>query len=64
MPIEIFDESEFLELAKISQHCRVKRSKDTVKLKLRGNNYLYVLKTSPEKADALMKKVSCEIIEL
>ena len=62
--VEIFDEKEFLDLSKMSEHCRVKRSGDEVKLKLRAKRYLYIFKTSPQNADALVKKIDCEIIEL
>ncbi|MHA1339992.1 MAG: hypothetical protein ACTSRZ_10385 [Promethearchaeota archaeon] len=64
MPIEITDENEFLELSKASKHCRVKRTRDVVKLKLRTKKYLYTYKTNPQNADALIKKINCEIIEL
>ncbi|MBD3353503.1 MAG: hypothetical protein GF364_18615 [Candidatus Lokiarchaeota archaeon] len=64
MPVEIFNEDDFKELSKISEHCRVKRSGDVVKLKLRTKKYLYVYKTSPQNADALINGIDCEIIEL
>jgi large subunit ribosomal protein L38e len=64
LPREIFDESEFLELAEKSIHCRVKRLRDEVKLKLRTKKTLYTYKTSPEEAERLLKSVNCEIIEL
>jgi len=35
MPKEIFDEEKFLEISEFAIHCRVKRVKDVVKLKLR-----------------------------
>ena len=64
MPREIFDEEKFLELAEFAVHCRVKRIKDTVKLKLRTNKTLFTLKTSPESAERLLKQINCEVIEL
>lgn len=64
MPVEIFDQEEFLKLAKNAENCRVKRSGDSVKLKLRTGKYLYVFKTPPQNADDLIKKISCEIIEI
>lgn len=64
MPIEIFDEAKFLELAKKAESCRVKRIGDEVKLKLRTKNYLYIYKTTPAKADVLTKEINIEIIEL
>lgn len=64
MPKEIFDEKKFLELAEFAVHCRVKRVKDTVKLKLRTKKTLFTLKTSPESAENLLKQINCEVIEL
>ena len=64
MPREIFDEEKFLELAEFAVHCRVKRIKDTVKLKLRTKKTLFTLKTSPESAERLLKQINCEVIEL
>ena len=64
MPIEIFEDSEFLEKAIKADSCRVKRSGDVVLLKLRTKRYLYVLKTTPIKADSLIKQINIEIIEL
>ncbi len=64
MPIEITKEDEFLDLAKRAQSCRVKRTGDVVKLKLRTKNTLYVFKTNPEKADILTKRLNIDIIEI
>lgn len=64
MPREIIKEEEFLEISKKAQSCRVKRTGDVVKLKLRTRNTLYVYKTSPEKADMLTKRLSIDIIEI
>jgi hypothetical protein len=64
LPKEIFDEEKFLELSKFAVHCRVKRLKDSVKLKLRTKKHLFTFKTSPTVADRLLKGISCEIIEL
>ena len=64
MPIEIYDEKEFLEIAKRALECRVKRGKDYVKLKLRTKSKLYTFKTTPEKADELLNQIECEIINL
>ena len=64
MPKEIFDEDKFLELADYAVHCRVKRVKETVKLKLRTKKHLYTYKTDPASADRLIKSISCDIIEL
>ena len=64
MPKEIFDDEKFLELAEFAIHCRVKRVKDVVKLKLRTKKVLYTYKTDPTTADRLVRGLSCDIIEL
>ena len=64
LPSEIFDEEKFLELAEFAVHCRVKRIKDVVKLKLRTKKRLYTYKTDPITADRLVRNLSCDIIEL
>ncbi|MHA1149624.1 MAG: hypothetical protein ACTSR8_15420 [Promethearchaeota archaeon] len=64
MPREIFDEEKFIEIAEYAYHCRVKRLKDVVKLKLRTKKILYTFKTDPQNAENLLKNVRCEIIEL
>ncbi|MFX1340798.1 MAG: hypothetical protein ACFFDK_19465 [Promethearchaeota archaeon] len=64
MPKEIFDEEKFLKLAEFAVHCRVKRIKDTVKLKLRTKKTLFTLKTSPESAERLLRQINCQVIEL
>jgi len=64
MPKEIFDEEKFLELAELAIHCRVKRVKDEVKLKLRTKKHLYTYKTDPATADRIVRELSCDIIEL
>ena len=64
MPKEIFDEEKFLELAEFAIHCRAKRVKDVVKLKLRTKKRLYTYKTDPTTADRLVRGLTCDIIEL
>ena len=64
MPREIFDENKFLELSEYAIHCRVKRLKEIVKLKLRTKKILYTYKTDPESAERLLRNISCDIIEL
>lgn len=64
MPREIFDENEFLKVAEHAIHCRVKRLRDTVKLKLRTKKLLYTLKTDTPTAERLLKDIPCDIIEL
>jgi hypothetical protein len=65
MPVEIFSEKEFLEIAKDrATLCRIKKVKDVVKLKLRTPKHLYTFKTTPEKAEALLKEIEIEQVEL
>ena len=64
LPREIFSDQDFLRLAKNAYHCRVKRTKDTVKLKLRTKKILYTYKTDPSTAEQLIKQINCDIIEL
>ncbi|MFW9864545.1 MAG: hypothetical protein ACFFBI_14560 [Promethearchaeota archaeon] len=64
MPREIFDEEKFLELSEFAIHCRVKRLKDLVKLKLRTKKILYTYKTDPVTAERLLRNITCDIIEL
>ncbi|MFO7795951.1 MAG: hypothetical protein R6W84_07340 [Promethearchaeia archaeon] len=64
MPKEITDEDTFLDLSERAIHCRVKRVKDTVKLKLRTTKYLYTYKTDPDSAERLLRNISCDVIEL
>ncbi|MFW9876065.1 MAG: hypothetical protein ACFFG0_23425 [Candidatus Thorarchaeota archaeon] len=64
MPREIFDEERFIELSEFAVHCRVKRLKEEVKLKLRTKKILYTFKTDPLTAERLIRNISCDIIEL
>ena len=64
MPKEIRDITVFLELSNTATECRVKRIKDVVKLKLRTIKYLYTLKVEPESAEAIIKQVKCQVIEI
>jgi len=64
MPREIFDEGKFLEISEFAIHCRVKRIKEVVKLKLRTKKILYTYKTDPTTAERLLRNISCDIIEL
>ena len=64
MPREIFDEDKFMEISEYAIHCRVKRLKDVVKLKLRTKKILYTFKADPMTAERLLRDISCDIIEL
>jgi len=63
MPKEIKDIDKFVELSEKAEYCIVKRLKDSVKLKLRTQRYLYTLKIDPLKADEIIKEIRCEIVE-
>ncbi len=65
MPREISEnETErFIELSKEAAECRVKRTGEVVKLKLRTGRYLYTLKLRPGTAEEIVKKLSCPVIE-
>ena len=64
MPREILDEEKFLEISEYAIHCRVKRLKEIVKLKLRTKKILYTYKTDPTTAERLLRNITCDIIEL
>lgn len=64
MPEEVFDVDRFVRLSEKAEHCRVKRLKEVVKLKLRTPKKLYTLKVNPIKAEEVVKKLRCEIIEV
>ena len=64
MPREIFEEEKFLELSEFAVHCRVKRLKEVVKLKLRTKKILYTFITDPITAERLLRNIPCDIIEL
>lgn len=64
MPEEIYDPDKFVGLSERAEVCRVKRLKDIVKLKLRTPHKLYTLKVEPAKADEILKRIKCEIVEV
>lgn len=64
MPKELKDVNKFIELSSKATECRVKRVKDTVKLKLRTVRYLYTLKVDPQGAEEIIKKIKCQVIEI
>jgi len=64
VPREIYNEEKFIEISEYAIHCRVKRLKDKVKLKLRTKKILYTYKTDPATAERLLRNISCDIIEL
>jgi large subunit ribosomal protein L38e len=64
VPREIVEEEKFIELAEFAVHCRVKRLKDVVKLKLRTKKLLYTYKTDPTTAERILRNITCDVIEL
>lgn len=63
MPKQIHDVEKFLEMTEDAEECRVKRSSDQVKLKLRTTKYLYTLVLEPQKAEEVLSRVKCQIVE-
>lgn len=63
MPKQIYDTDKFLEMTEDAEECRVKRSKDHVKLKLRTRSYLYTLIVEPQKAEEILQQVKCQVVE-
>jgi large subunit ribosomal protein L38e len=64
MPKELKDVDKFIELSSKATECRVKRVKETVKLKLRTIRYLYTLKVDPQGAEEIIKKIKCQVVEI
>jgi len=64
MPAEITNTDDFVGLSETAHECRVKRSKDVVKLKLRTPSQLYTLKVKVDRADDVIKRLKCEIVEV
>ncbi|MBS7610387.1 50S ribosomal protein L38e [Candidatus Bathyarchaeota archaeon] len=64
MPTEIFDIKEFIRLSEKADHCRVKRSKDVVKLKLRTKRMLYTIKLPPGEAEGVLRSLKCPVKEI
>jgi hypothetical protein len=64
MPRNITDAEKFLKLAAGASDIRVKRSPKSVKLKLRTKTMLYTYICEPETADALIKKLPIQPVEL
>jgi large subunit ribosomal protein L38e len=63
MPKQIDDIEKFLEMTEDAVECRVKRDSDAVKLKLRTTKYLYTLVVEPQKAEEILQRVKCQIVE-
>ena len=64
MPTEILDPDLFVKLAEKAEACRVFRSENQVKLKLRTPERLYTIKLEQAEADGLLKTLKCKVEEL
>jgi len=64
LPQEIFNTEKFLEVSQRAEECRIKRLRDTVKLKLRTSRQLYTIKLPKAEAETLLDKIKCEKIEV
>jgi large subunit ribosomal protein L38e len=64
LPAEIANTDEFVGLSETALECRVKRSKELVKLKLRTPSKLYTHKVKVERADDVIRRLKCEIVEV
>ncbi len=64
MPAELSDAEEFVKIAERASECRVKRTGDTVKLKLRTPSRLYTIKLDAENAEQVLKRIRCQIVEV
>jgi hypothetical protein len=63
MPKQIQDVEKFLEMTEDAEECRVKRGGEGVKLKLRTSKYLYTIVLEPQKAEEVLQRVKCQIVE-
>ena len=64
LPAEITNTDEFIGLSETALECRVKRSQELVKLKLRTPSQLYTYKVKVERADDVIRRLKCEIVEV
>jgi hypothetical protein len=64
MPRIVKDAEEFVKLASNASACRVKRSANDVKLKLRTKHLLYTYITDATTADALLKKINIPVEDM
>ena len=64
MPAEITNTDQFVSLSEGALECRVKRSKDLVKLKLRTPRQLYTYKVKVDRAEDVIRRLKCEIVEV
>ena len=64
VPAELFDSEEFIRLSELATECRVNRLKEIVKLKLRTPSRLYTIKLDAGKAEEVIKRLKCEVVEV
>jgi len=64
LPTEVFDADEFVRLSESAEACRVKRVEAFVKLKLKTRGRLYTLKLEPSKAEDVIKRLKCGLVEV
>jgi len=64
MPSEISDEESFVKLSESALECRVRRTGDSVKLKLKTPRRLYTMKVASSKAEEIIKRLTCEVVEV
>ena len=64
MPAEITATDKFVTLSEGALECRVKRAKDVVKLKLRTPRQLYTYKVKVDRADDVLRRLKCEVVEV
>ncbi len=64
MPREIQSEEEFIKILERAIECRVKRLRDSVKLKLRTPRLLYTYKCDPGSAERLLSGLKIPIIDV
>ncbi|MGQ9543880.1 MAG: 5'-nucleotidase [Candidatus Bathyarchaeia archaeon] len=64
MPTEIFDEESFIKLSESAIECRVRRSGEVVKMKLRTPRTLYTMKVEGPRAEEIIKRLACEVVEV
>jgi len=64
LPVELSDSEEFIRLSELATECRVKRLQEIVKLKLRTPSRLYTIRLDAGKADEVLKRLKCEVVEV
>lgn len=63
MARELKSKEEFLKLLPSAREIRLIKTDKSVKVKIRGRDYLYTLKTTDEEAEALIKGAKADVVE-